>query len=714
MALDAYSPCPCGSGKKFKWCCQPIHVDIDKAFQQEAAGQMEAALRSMEQITTDHPANPEAWGRRAELLYNAGRTEEAENALQKAFDLNPTYPFGFLLRGSFRRAEGEIAGALLLFRKAAEHYDPEAKGLLAQIHTLIFDCEMKLNHPVAARAAAQLALRYNPSAEDLRKGLESVFGEQNPNLIPAAKKEYKYQPAAGSGSAQQRSAWEVALPAAGTGKLSDAARAFEKLTRDEPTDAPAWYNLALTQAWLGNSVGALEALDKYVALEADEERAAQAWTLGEVLRVGQGMEDYADTVEYSITAPLQNPQAFVDVLGKLDEEGLLAGVRVNQEEGVLTGVVLEKPRPALTPELEAKQVPTLGAYMAMMGQIVRLWNTSKEPLDRIHKMLKERTGAAMGEGYPARGPTKFFDVLSECLIFPPVTAEAELEQRMRAHLEKFFEETWIHRPRKSLGNVPPIDAGGSATLRKKLRGVLQFIQECAGLTKFPYDFDRLRRKLNLSGGAPSGGASSGGASSGGAPSAAREDAAAPDIGAMGAPELAGLGIESLSAPQLDEAFVAALKLDARELAGKFAEASTQRPSRADKPDRYPQFNHLVNLALSQGDTTAALNHLNDGEKDDCEHNEGKRRNDYELRRGQLLAKAGDFAQAREVFDRLITRVPNELKVRGAAAEAMLSAKQPGKALAYAEGGLAEARKQNHRDSEGYFMELAGAAKKQGG
>jgi len=60
MPLDAYSPCPCGSGKKFKWCCQPIHVEIDKAFHQESEGQFEAALRTMEQVTTDHPGNPEA------------------------------------------------------------------------------------------------------------------------------------------------------------------------------------------------------------------------------------------------------------------------------------------------------------------------------------------------------------------------------------------------------------------------------------------------------------------------------------------------------------------------------------------------------------------------------------------------------------------------------------------------------------------------------
>jgi tetratricopeptide (TPR) repeat protein len=699
MALDAYAPCPCGSGKKFKWCCQPIHVEIDKAFQQEAAGQMETALRTMEQVTTEHPANPEAWGRRAALLYNAGRAEEAENALQKAFDINPTYPFGLLLRGSFRRAEGEIPGALLLFRKAADHYDAAAKDVLAQTYRLIFDCEMKLNRPVAARAAAQLALRLNPAADDLRKGVESVFGAKNPNLPAAAKQEYKYLPVAAGASAERRAAWEAALAGAASGKLTDAARAFEKLTRANAGDAPAWYNLALTQAWLGNSATALESLDKYVALEPDETRAAQAWTLAEVLRLGQGMEDDADTVEYSVTMPLKNPQSFLDALGKLDQEGHLTGLRVNQEEGVLSGVVLEKPGPALTAELEAKQAPRIGSYLVMMGNILRLWNVSKEAVDRAVQLLRGRAGATLGEGYAARGPAKFFDVLSECLIFPRVASEAALEPLLRDHLEKFFEETWIHRPLKSLGQVPPIDAAGPPGLRQKLRGVVQFLQECAELAKFPYDFDRLRRKLGLLEGAAAPG-----------PQAAD----GPDIGAMGTPELAGLAPESLTDVQLNQAFVAALKLDARDLAGKFAQALTARPARADKPDRYPLYNHLVNLAQAQGDSTAALNHVNEGEKDDCEHNEGKRRNDYELRRGQILAKSGDFDQARDVFDRLIARVPGELKVRGAAAEAMLSAKQAGRALAYAEGGLAEARKQNHRDSEGYFLELAGAAKKQGG
>src|SRR5262245_31111635 len=147
--IDPYASCPCGSGKKFKWCCQPIHVQIDRAFRQDAEGQHEAALRLMDEVIAEHPGNPEVWGRKAQLLYQNDRVEDAENALQKAFEINPNYPFGHLLRGMFRYHEGETAGALLLFRKAAEVYDPEARDILAQVYAMIAEAELKLNHPLA-------------------------------------------------------------------------------------------------------------------------------------------------------------------------------------------------------------------------------------------------------------------------------------------------------------------------------------------------------------------------------------------------------------------------------------------------------------------------------------------------------------------------------------------------------------------------------------
>ncbi len=194
MASDAYAPCPCGSGKKFKWCCQPIHTEISRVYQLDEQGQHDAALHAMDTLVGQHADNPEVWGRKAQILFQNDRLDEAEQALEKALSLNPQYAFGHFLRGRFRYFEGELPGALIMFRRAAELYHPEAHEILSQIHVDIFDCEMKLNHPLAAHAAVELALRHNPANESLQQGLDTVFGPDNPNLPPTAKHTYRYLP----------------------------------------------------------------------------------------------------------------------------------------------------------------------------------------------------------------------------------------------------------------------------------------------------------------------------------------------------------------------------------------------------------------------------------------------------------------------------------------------------------------------------------------
>jgi tetratricopeptide (TPR) repeat protein len=694
MALDPYDPCPCGSGKKFKWCCQPVYVQIDKAFQLDAEGQHEVALRTLQEACKEHAANPEVWGRTAQLLYQLDKVEEAEAALDKAFEINPKYPFGHYLRGRFRHFEGEIAGALLLFRKAAALYDPIARSILAQIHALITECELKLNRPVAARAALEIAAKYEPANAEYRKSIEQVFGKES-QLPEAARKEYTFRQLPATAAAERQASWKQALQTATTGKITDAISAFEQLTADQPDEAPAWYNLGLTRAWVGDNARAVEALDRYVQLEIDNALVAEAWALAQVLLCGEGMVGQADYIEHTARFAIRNPEQLVKLLHELETERRLIGVQARQEEGILTGLLVEKVQ-GLTPEHTANQLPRLGAYFMIIGDMLRLWNSNAETFEAVLAEVRQRSGPTLGEPVLQDGPAHFADVLADSLAFPVQSIdEAEGKRRMQQFQERYLEEQWIHKPLRSLGQVPPVDAVGHPLLRKKLLGVLLFLQDCAASIGSVYDFDRLRRKLGL------------------LASAAAAAPAMVDISAMSAAELAALKVDSLTDAELELAHQTALKLDAGDLAGMFARCLIVRPPGEGKKDRYSLFNQLVHHALASGDTAAALDLVNEGEKCDSQHNAGLRHNDYELRRGQVHIKRGELDEASGVFERLIEQAPAELRYRGSAAEAMLSAKKPHKALEFAEAGLAKARQQNNRDSEQYFLELAAAARKQG-
>src|SRR5215471_1974409 len=124
MAFDPYAPCPCGSGKKLKWCCLPILDEIQEAIGLYQNQQEEAAFAKLDALAEKYPQNPEILARKADLLVELGRFDEAEAVLSKLEENNPKYAYGYFLRGSIRFEEGEYSGALLLFRKAAEIAEP--------------------------------------------------------------------------------------------------------------------------------------------------------------------------------------------------------------------------------------------------------------------------------------------------------------------------------------------------------------------------------------------------------------------------------------------------------------------------------------------------------------------------------------------------------------------------------------------------------------
>ncbi len=743
MASDPYASCPCGSGKKFKWCCQPIAEQVDKAFELQHLGQHDTAIRTMVDLTKAHAANPEVWGRYAQLLHLNQKGDEAEAALEKAFAINPNYPFGHLLRGLFRQAEGEIIGALALFRRASELYAPDAREPRAFLFEQIGDIELRRNHVVASRWALHQCLVVRPDHSEMREVFDSLFGDQS-RLPEAARREYKLIPAGPSRPA----AWGDAVVAAASGRLTEAQNAFVQLASAPAVaaDPAVWYNLGVIRAWSGDSKGAIAALDQYVAREPDEAAAADAGALIEVQRMGSDSEDIADYHETRVFFRLKRREPMVNLLQQWEHAGRLVGLRTNPDEGTLTGLVLEEVTTLIG--AAAPLAAPLAAYLLITGDVLSLWHSNADKLAKTVDEVKAKLGENLGESRTLTSLAQFGDIVLDAMLFPVANAPndelraAEISLKMRERAEQYFESEWPHRPLKALDNVAPIDAAGSSKLRRKLLGVIRFLEQCTagGSPRISrngvveqislYDFNRLRHRLGVDTPATAppeippvpvvATAAAAAPIVGGpaaAPAAAPADTPAPkalDIGAMSAADLAALDVDQLTNEQLERAYRSSLQLDARELAGKFAQSLVGRPADPSRPDLYPYFLHLIQQAQLDAAWDRALGHVEAGQAADAARNEGRRTNEFELWRARILAKKGDADGAAEVFTKLIDRAPDELKIRGTAAEAMLGRGQGKRALAFAEAGLAAARAKNNRDMEAYFTELVAAAKKQGG
>ena len=176
MAIDPYSPCPCGSGKKLKFCCPDLAADIEKIHRMVSGDQphaaikhldallakqpdraslldlranlelsmhdFEAARKTIDHYLAKHPRNPAAHGQKAILLAATESGSAAIGPLQDALELldddMPLHVFEAIgAVGHALLQEGELIagrGHLLLYAGIAPKGDNMALKLLLRMN----------------------------------------------------------------------------------------------------------------------------------------------------------------------------------------------------------------------------------------------------------------------------------------------------------------------------------------------------------------------------------------------------------------------------------------------------------------------------------------------------------------------------------------------------------------------------------------------------
>ena len=90
MALvDPYSPCPCGSGQKYKWCCQKVEAYAERAQRLVDNGQYESALKPLDEGLAKVPANPWLSTRKALVQLQLNQFDAAKLTLRELLQSHP-------------------------------------------------------------------------------------------------------------------------------------------------------------------------------------------------------------------------------------------------------------------------------------------------------------------------------------------------------------------------------------------------------------------------------------------------------------------------------------------------------------------------------------------------------------------------------------------------------------------------------------------------
>jgi len=173
MITSRNSPCPCGSGKKYKQCClrkftgtaanpnskkEALARQLRIAIEHHRQGQIPQAESIYEQILAVEPNHADALHFSGVVFHQRGNNSLAIDYIGRAIKLNPSDPFYYNNLGIALKATGKPGIAADNFRKALE-----IKPDYADAHNNLGDALMATGQLDDAAECYRQAIRFDPA-----------------------------------------------------------------------------------------------------------------------------------------------------------------------------------------------------------------------------------------------------------------------------------------------------------------------------------------------------------------------------------------------------------------------------------------------------------------------------------------------------------------------------------------------------------------------
>lgn len=502
MPIDAYSPCPCGTGKKIKFCCKDLLGDLQKIERMLEGEQYMACLAHIERLEQAHPDRACLMATKTLLLRVTGQEMEAKKATAEFLEKHPDNPLALCDTALIKVADEGGREALAALEKAIAASGGAFSGRLYEAISAIVQVLLSEGHFLAARGLtlfqASIVGQDDPAMELLMR----LNAMQNVPLVVKDGRGLQQCP----DDAPWKDDFDAAFKLAGEARWSEAEAKLTGLVETAPQSSAVWRNLAKLRSWMADPKGAIDALERFASLDVGLEDAVEAQALALFLSDDPlGDELNVFDVTYSVTDPEKLQESF-SASNRVAQAPMDPRMLQQEDDSPPPKAVylfFDKPAPDGEADLDLETVPRVVCHGFYYGKEtdrdarLECFGLVEQDRPLIDEFVKETGVESEGLSKPSGNVSRSQDMLSREWRLPNGSSREEFQKLADGYLEAALLGQWIEMPLGLLDGKTPREASGDSAFRVKLLAaimVLDFWLEQSGAR---FDTNRLRSELGL-------------------------------------------------------------------------------------------------------------------------------------------------------------------------------------------------------------------------
>ena len=304
MSIDSYAVCPCGSGKKIKFCskCKDSVSVLDEILRMIEGGQVVPALDRLSSVLQVHPDAAWALAVRGRLLLDLREYETLNENAERFIRLQPSNPLALTQRAAAKLFRGEAESATESVLQALTESGKEVDSFVLSVASVLAFSLAQQGAFLTARVYATLAMM----TAGYEGGETAVQVLKQLNSAPTVNQMFKAIPERieRPSNVNWHERYDEASTLLRSNKITLAESKFQSLQRTVPGEPAILSGLLTCAIWRGDVAAQAALLKKLSACESIPfEQRARSRALAAMVNP----ENQETSIEVSkLTAKIEN------------------------------------------------------------------------------------------------------------------------------------------------------------------------------------------------------------------------------------------------------------------------------------------------------------------------------------------------------------------------------------------------------------------------